>query len=421
MSGSPPSFMPLVSPALYAVASNFTAMLLVIPFFAAFRAWNVGTVFLVGWLFIGVLLGMVNAIAEFIQPRFCTFSTVAIQAAMIGIPSATLAVNQRLYHIIRAEPIPENQPQTLSTASIRRMVTTDLTICLLPLAYLILQPNLYATHKTDNVQDFGCLPAFSNDASSHLVAFVPPIAISFVALAYGVLAAMTARSRRRTMAGVLKPYDGLTPKRYAKTLWLGMGGLVVFVLPSTILRFATIQSVHATQVALEFGRWTQGPAFGAVTFVLLGLGQEVQHEWKQLPSRLGNLMRLRIPFPSYRPSLSVFKQKKAAVEDIEMQPVPEMASNWDTGCMFRHDASASMAKSGPSTSSCGFQGNSLRPELFSKEDWSKSKATLVEEPNTDKPLPEAPPRAVYWERPPPKKSLVPQSPSLYAPSVYCQT
>ncbi|KAJ7061011.1 Ste3-like pheromone receptor, partial [Mycena amicta] len=149
-----------------------------------------GTIALVGWISLACLNGPLNSLIWMDNtedhdwaPVFCVSSLLFTQAAMVGIPTAALAINRRFYLILRRA-----RQQEISAPM---PPSGDILICVLPpVLYLVLQgtSSFQQQRKFDIFESVGCMPAFWNDAATYTLGYVPPILVSVVALGYGLLA-----------------------------------------------------------------------------------------------------------------------------------------------------------------------------------------------------------------------------------------
>ncbi|KAJ7061016.1 pheromone A receptor-domain-containing protein [Mycena amicta] len=303
---------------LYSAAVINTLVFIFLPLYPQLRAWNTGTVFLVVWISLSCLNGVVNAAlwvttddTDNWVPWFCEISVVLASAAMMGVPCAALAINRRFYLILQNKIATESM-------SLVRMVVADSAICLVPAIPYVAIPFVSQVHsprRFDILASVGCVPAFNNNAVTYVLGYAPPILVSLAALGYGLLSGAAAGTnmgldikKRVDFKNVFSPYLDLSFWRYVRTTTFASGGLIVFFLPSTILSITALPTLAAVaddtgghlavddwsadftaQTAVEFVRWGMGPLYAFFVFVLLGVGVEAFRGYVRLNDRLGEV------------------------------------------------------------------------------------------------------------------------------------
>nr|GAT59285.1 pheromone receptor Rcb2 B44 [Mycena chlorophos] len=319
-----------------------------------FRAWNTGTVVLVLWIAIGCLNGATNAGLWWAaddrnsRPIFCEISVILSRAAMFGIPLAAFAVTHRFYRILRQIETGHTNTTNRKPRN-RRVVSSDLALCLLPLIPYTLLPfaaQIRAPRRFEILATVGCAPAFDDDAAAYVLVFVPPMVISIAALVYCLIALYLAVNSEQKQADIVADLNITT---FLRISLLVSGGLLFFLLPSMILQLVALPALatvanntdgwlgagdwgttNLTLVSVEFTRWAMGPAFALAMLLVLGTGSDAMKGYAEIHKRIME-MRTALCCCCSRCKIGT----KTTVDEMELPTVaqerglPAKAADWD--------------------------------------------------------------------------------------------
>ncbi|KAG9227017.1 hypothetical protein CCMSSC00406_0008989 [Pleurotus cornucopiae] len=180
---------------------NFLAFLLVLsPLPWHIQSWNTGTCFYMFWCALGCLIHFINAIVydgtlEVQSAIWCEMSGRLGAATSYGIPAAVLCINRRLFIISRGG--------SHQTPSRRKMVIADIAIAVLIPAVLTCLISLPQGHRSDLLEDIGCLQPYYNTVPAIMIQGLPPLLIGLASGVYGVLNVRVLYSRQSELKRLL--------------------------------------------------------------------------------------------------------------------------------------------------------------------------------------------------------------------------
>ncbi|KAI0947520.1 hypothetical protein AcW1_007727 [Taiwanofungus camphoratus] len=202
------------------IAFSFIGFVLVnIPLYWHLEAWNIGCVLYIFWTGSQCLIQFINCIvwkdnAINWAPVWCDITSRWLLASSIGICTASLLINRRLYKIA-----------TISTVSIgrddkRRMVVIDLAIGLgVPVVQVILYWFIQG-HRFDILEGFGCMFAIPNTILAWFLFDIWPIVIGLISAVYCGLTIRAFMQRRKQLNELLSSNTGLSFHRYFRLMGL---------------------------------------------------------------------------------------------------------------------------------------------------------------------------------------------------------
>ncbi|KIM66574.1 hypothetical protein SCLCIDRAFT_1211339 [Scleroderma citrinum Foug A] len=194
-----------------------------------FEAWNTGTCLYMIWTSLGCLVLFINSVvwnSDVINkaPVWCDISTKFMIGLAVAIPSASLCINRRLYHIVSVESV------TKTRAEKRRDVLVDLAIGVgIPVLEMILH-YIVQGHRFNIVEEFGCFPDTWNTTPAYLLVFAWPIAIGLVSASYCIRTIRELSIRRAQFKELLSANRNMTSGRYFRLMVLA-GVEVMFTVP----------------------------------------------------------------------------------------------------------------------------------------------------------------------------------------------
>ncbi|KAF9791972.1 GPCR fungal pheromone mating factor [Thelephora terrestris] len=191
-------------------------------------SWNAGTCLFIFWSGLSSLVWFVNSIVwdgNIVNwtPAWCDVSTRIAIAAVVGIPASMLAIQRRIYYMVRTSSSNETVNQR------RRALAIDLLIGLaLPILNMILSV-IVQGHRFDILEDVGCYPAIVNTSLTYFLVTLWPIFIGIAALVFTALNLSYARNHRHSLDSWLEctPSQLLTFSSYRRLVILGFSAFVL--------------------------------------------------------------------------------------------------------------------------------------------------------------------------------------------------
>ncbi|KAL4070140.1 pheromone A receptor-domain-containing protein [Scleroderma yunnanense] len=199
-------------------------VLVTIPLPWHLEAWNTGTCLYMIWTSLGCLNLFINSVvwnSDVINkaPVWCDISTRFMIGLAVAIPSASLCINRRLYHIVSVDSV------TKTRAEKRRDVLVDLAIGLgIPVLEMILQ-YIVQGHRFNIFEEVGCFPATYNTPPAYALVFTWPIAIGLVSASYCIRTIRELAVRRAQFEELLSANRNMTSSRYFRLM--GLAGIEV--------------------------------------------------------------------------------------------------------------------------------------------------------------------------------------------------
>ncbi|KAH9039138.1 STE3-domain-containing protein [Lactarius pseudohatsudake] len=140
---------------IYSAFSFVGFLLCAIPLYGMLEAWNIGTCLYIAWAGLGCLNFFINSViwnssVANVAPVWCDISTRFIVGLQVGLPTALLVINRRLFKIVSSTSVFK------APAEKRRALFVDLAIGLgIPLIQMPLQL-VVEGHRFDIFEDIGC-------------------------------------------------------------------------------------------------------------------------------------------------------------------------------------------------------------------------------------------------------------------------
>jgi len=193
--------------------------MVLIPFPWHLQAWNTGTCLYMFWTGIGCLNLFINSIiwkgnAINWAPVWCDISSRVYVAINVGIPTASLCINRRLYKIasVTTSTVPRRER--------RRAIAVDLAIGLgVPVLHLVSQ-YIVQGHRFDIFEDIGCFPFTYNTVLAFPLVYMWPLIIGVISAVYCCLTIRAFLRRRALFKELLSANNNLTPNRYFRLMGL---------------------------------------------------------------------------------------------------------------------------------------------------------------------------------------------------------
>ncbi|PCH39328.1 STE3-domain-containing protein [Wolfiporia cocos MD-104 SS10] len=289
------------------IAFSFIGFVLVnVPLYWHLEAWNTGCIIYIFWSGSQCLIQFINAVVwrdNVINwaPVWCDITSRYMLAASVGITTASLLINRRLYHIANITTI------HLDAKDRRRMIVIDVSIGLgLPILQVLVYWFIQG-HRFDIFEGFGCFYAIPNTILSWFLCDIWPIVIGCISAVYCVLTIRAFLRRRKQLSELVAANSNLDFNRYFRlmaiaavevcfTVPLGIYSMVQnatgYIYPWTGLanlhyQFSAVDQIPAflwradPQVAqgLAFTRWSFiGTAL--LFFALFGLAAEARKHYR---------------------------------------------------------------------------------------------------------------------------------------------
>ncbi|KAI0033050.1 GPCR fungal pheromone mating factor [Vararia minispora EC-137] len=319
--------------AVLTVLSLFAAILVIIPIPWHWRARNIPTLALMGWLFSVNVIYAVNTIVwngtvENKIPVWCDITSKIRIGSQYAIAACILCLCRSL------EFIAANRAVFVDRKSRFRWMIFDCCVCfLIPCIGMALH-FIVQGHRFDILEDFGCQPTIYNSIPAIFIIFLPPLIMAFVAMGLAGSAFYHFFKLRLAFNEHLAKYSSaLTAGRYIRL----MGMSVVVILWNTALYLYNLilnvklglrpwtnwADVHsnwnrADQYPLAYATdayiqnvvvyFCAVPVSSLVVFFFFGMGEEALKEYARLWKwiRRGIFRRRDVPSSSIKPSLSCY-------------------------------------------------------------------------------------------------------------------
>jgi len=280
-------------------------ILVLIPFPWHLHAWNAGTCLYMFWTALASLVMFINSIiwkdnAINWAPVWCDLSSRVYILAHVGIPTASLCINRRLYNIATVKAV------TSTIAMRRRALIIDLSIGLgIPIIELILQ-YFCQGHRFDIFEYIGCFPHTYNTPLAYVFVYSWPVVIGLVSGVYCCLTINALWNQRARLKELLSTNSGLSTSRYFRlmalatiellgTVPLGAWGIytdAAYINPylgfaDTHYNFSRVEQYPALlwmnwglySVALRMTRWSI-VACGLIFFAFFGFAEEARRHYR---------------------------------------------------------------------------------------------------------------------------------------------
>ncbi|KAL0571557.1 hypothetical protein V5O48_010406 [Marasmius crinis-equi] len=204
----------------FAPISFIAAAAVLLPLPAHWRARNIATLSIIGWLFVLNIIFGVDALVwadnvEIVIPVWCDITTKLQVGGNIALPAACLAI------CIHLEQVASTRVARYTTADRKRRQFFEAFMCiLLPIVYMGLH-FIVQGHRFDIIQGYGCRSTTFFSIPSIILVSVPPLLLSFLCLVYGGLALRHFIARRLTFTSHLS-HSALTPSRFLRLITMSL-------------------------------------------------------------------------------------------------------------------------------------------------------------------------------------------------------
>ncbi|PCH42926.1 putative fungal pheromoneG-protein-coupled receptor [Wolfiporia cocos MD-104 SS10] len=203
-----------------ATAFSFIGFVLVtIPLYWHLEAWNVGCVLYIFWSgsqnliqFINMTIWKDNVINS--APVWCDITTRWRMASGIGICTASLIINRRLYKIATVSAVSVTQRDR------RRMIYIDLAIGLIPSILVVALYWFIQGHRFDLYEGYGCQLEIANTILSYFLYACWPIVIGLISMFYCTMTLFAFYKRRKQFGELMASNKNLTFNRYLRLMGL---------------------------------------------------------------------------------------------------------------------------------------------------------------------------------------------------------
>ncbi|KAH9910602.1 pheromone A receptor-domain-containing protein [Fomitopsis serialis] len=210
---------------LAATALSFIGFVLVsIPLYWHLEAWNVGCVLYIFWCgtqcliqFINMTIWRDNVIVW--VPVWCDIVTRFRLASSIGICTASLIINRRLYKIATISTV------SMTNSDKRRMIWVDLAIGLIPSIVVVALFWFIQGHRFDIYEGYGCTFEIANTILSYFLLTSWPIVIGCISAVYCFFTLRAFFRRRKQFNELMSSNKNLTFHRYLRLM--GLAGIEI--------------------------------------------------------------------------------------------------------------------------------------------------------------------------------------------------
>ncbi|KAM5538796.1 hypothetical protein V8D89_007518 [Ganoderma adspersum] len=292
---------------LFPVFAFLGFILALIPLPWHLEAWNSSTCYYMMWTSLACLNAFVNSVvwakdALNHSPGWCDISTRITIAASVGIPAASMCINQRLYSIARVQAV------MVTSAEKRRAVMIDTLICVLLPIIVVALSYVVQGHRYNVLEQLGCFPALYNTLLTYFLVNWWPLLLGSIASVYCVLSLLAFNKRRAQFNEFLtSKKSSLTISRYFRLMALSTTSLMLLIPISsygiylnvtsqplgpwrswsdTHFDFGRIEQVPAivwrsnprSVIANELNRWLS-PACALIFFMWFGIASEARRHY----------------------------------------------------------------------------------------------------------------------------------------------
>ncbi|KAF9477443.1 STE3-domain-containing protein, partial [Pholiota conissans] len=206
----------------FAPVAFITAFSLVLPLPWHWRARNVATLSIIGWLFISNMIYAIDAViwagnVNITALVWCDITTKLIIGANFALPAACLCV------AIHLEQVSSIRLARTSVADKRRRQYFEALVCIgIPIVFMALH-YIVQGHRFDIVEDYGCRPTTYFSIPGIIIVWVFPIILSIGALVFSALALKHFIQRRLSFAAHLNASgSALTTSRYLRLMTMAI-------------------------------------------------------------------------------------------------------------------------------------------------------------------------------------------------------
>ncbi|OBZ74837.1 Pheromone B alpha 3 receptor [Grifola frondosa] len=251
---------------IYAAFALLGFILVCIPLYWHMEAWNVGCVLYIFFVGTECLIKFINTVvwrnnAINWAPVYCDITTRFRLAVSIGVCTASLIINRRLYKIATVSSV------SISRSDKRRAVLVDCAIGLGIPALAVILYWFYQGHRFDILEGIGCIPAIPNTILSYFLYEAWPIPIGLVSAFYCISTIRAFLKRRKQFNELMASNSNLTFNRYLRLMALASADML-FTVPLGI--YSIVSNLKANPIYVwrgladihfGFSRVEQMPSF----------------------------------------------------------------------------------------------------------------------------------------------------------------
>ncbi|KAI0350979.1 fungal pheromone STE3G-protein-coupled receptor [Trametes cingulata] len=220
------------------------AALVLVPLPWHWRARNIATLSMIGWLFVINIIYGVDAIiwhnnVNITAVTWCDITTRIIIGAGMALPAACMCISIHLAQVASVSRVQS------SRADKRRRQLIELVLCFgVPLLWMGLHYTVQG-HRFDIIEDYGCRPNTYISIPAIFLIWVPPLIFSAVTFVYSGIALMHFLRHRITFARHLEnSSSGLTTSRYLRLMAMAFAEIIVTAVSSSITLWFTSLSLR---------------------------------------------------------------------------------------------------------------------------------------------------------------------------------
>ncbi|KAI0702580.1 fungal pheromone STE3G-protein-coupled receptor, partial [Earliella scabrosa] len=294
---------------LFPIFAFLGFILALIPLPWHIEAWNSATCYYMMWASLSCLNQFVNTVvwakdAIDHAPAWCEISTRLTIAASVGIPAASMCINQRLYSIARVQAV------MITRAEKRRIVMIDTLICLVIPVIVVVLSYVVQGHRYNVLEQLGCFPALYNTLLTYFLVNWWPLVFGLIASVYCLLCLLEFNRRRAQFNEFLSSKkSSLTLSRYFRLMALTTSSLLLIIPISaygiylnvttqplgpwrswddTHFDFGRVQHIPAIRwranpqsvTVNELNRWLS-PACAIIFFLWFGVASEARRNYRK--------------------------------------------------------------------------------------------------------------------------------------------
>ncbi|KAI0741752.1 GPCR fungal pheromone mating factor [Daedaleopsis nitida] len=333
----------LVQTDIIAGFSLLGVLLVSVPLYWHFAAWNMGCILYIFWIGGQCLVQFVDLMiwrdsAANVAPIWCDIAIRFYIASSLGAICATVVIIRRLYIVASVTSV------AISRTEKRRNVLTDLAIGLGVPVLSICLFWFYQSNRFEIVEGVGCVEEYPNTVVAFVLYMAWPIPIGLVTMVYCVLTLRAFFRQRREFDELIRSHTdvnrGLTSSRYFRLMALaalnaifsvpvGVYTIVLNIRGGPLYEWRGLGDLHS-----DFGRvdvwtlaeWREDPgtitvinyrlwspiAGALVFFAFFGMAEEARSHYRCALSSIASLLGIRIRkegIPGYvlRFCLTIFK------------------------------------------------------------------------------------------------------------------
>nr|VWO99365.1 Pheromone receptor CPRa1p [Ganoderma boninense] len=249
---------------LVAAFSFLGFVLISIPLYWHWQAWNVGCILYIFWvggqcLFQGInmLIWKDNVINS--APVWCDIFVRFYIGASIGLCCASLVINRRLYLIATSAVVNVRYEDKVRRIMVDLLIGLGIPVLAMAVFWF------YQGHRFDIIEGIGCVEAYPNTWLAIILYFAWPFFIGIISACYCYKTLKAFLARRKEFSQLMSSNEHLTYNRYFRLM--GLAALdILFTIPLTVYNIASNYKQNYypwrgfADLHSNFGRVDQYPA-----------------------------------------------------------------------------------------------------------------------------------------------------------------